>query len=303
MPSSGKKYDIEIISAPSILGLQSNGVELLAEKFLENGLAEKIGASDHVAFVPTLNSLRNGTRDAATHCLNAKAIHDFSITLGRIVRKEIGHNHFPLVLGGDCSILIGILSALKSIGNYGLVFIDAHADFYEPEKSTTGEVADMDLAIVTGRGPDILTNIHNNKPYVADEQVIHIGQRDWEETKKFHSQDIRETSIYCISMAAIENDVIDVSVEKMLHKLNNIHVAGFWIHFDTDVLNDEINPAVDYRLPGGLSFEHAETIVKKLLGTGQMIGMSVSVYNANLDENGHIARNITESLARMFVKK
>jgi len=34
----------------------------------------------------------------------------------------------------------------------------------------------MDLAISTGRGPDILTNIDGLKPYVQDEHVIHIGQ-------------------------------------------------------------------------------------------------------------------------------
>ncbi|CAN5501775.1 hypothetical protein BH23BAC1_BH23BAC1_25200 [soil metagenome] len=64
-------------------------------------------------------------------------------------------------MGGDCSIHIGIMSALKEKGNYGLIFLDTHADFYAPEQSITGEVADMDLAIVTGRGPEILNNINN----------------------------------------------------------------------------------------------------------------------------------------------
>lgn len=58
----------------------------------------------------------------------------------------------------------------------GLIFLDANADFYEPEKSITGEVADMDLAIVTGRGPELLTNINDQRPYLRDENVIHIGQ-------------------------------------------------------------------------------------------------------------------------------
>jgi arginase len=62
-------------------------------------------------------------------------------------------------------------------------FLDAHADFYQSEKSISGEVADMDLAIVTGQGPEILKNINNLHPYVKDENVIHIEQRDWEETK------------------------------------------------------------------------------------------------------------------------
>jgi hypothetical protein len=33
---------------------------------------------------------------------------------------------------------------LRRCGRYGLFFIDGHADFYQPQASTTGEVADMD---------------------------------------------------------------------------------------------------------------------------------------------------------------
>jgi hypothetical protein len=58
------------------------------------------------------------------------------------------------------------------LGRYGLFFINGHADFYQPEVSLTGEVADMDLAIVSGRGPDVLTNIEGLKPLVRDQDVV-----------------------------------------------------------------------------------------------------------------------------------
>lgn len=287
---------IQIISAPSILGLQSNGVELLPEKFLENGIAEKTGTPYPVQFVPTLNEQRSNERDPVTHCLNPVMVHEFSITLGKVVADTVKQDRFALVLGGDCSILIGIMQGLRSTGNYGLVFIDAHADFYEPEKSQTGEVADMDLAIVTGRGPEILTNIGHMKPYVTDDKVIHIGQRDWEETKKFGSQDIRDTAIKCISLKEINNN----SAEEIVKHISRISAEGFWIHFDTDVLNDEINAAVDYRIPGGLSFEQTEGILLHLLNTGRIAGMSVTIYNASLDSSGKVGKAITESLGRIF---
>jgi arginase len=291
---------IEIIAAPSILGLQSNGVELLPEKLLNNGLAEKTGASFPVQFFPTLNDQRSSKRDPVTHCLNPVMIHEFSISLGKVIVDTVNKNHFALTLGGDCSILLGIMQGLKSIGNYGLIFVDAHADFYEPEKSQTGEVADMDLAIVTGRGPEILTNINHMKPYVTDDKVIHIGQRDWEETKKFGSQDIRDTTIKCFSLKEIEDKGTEQSVQEVLHHLKRIHADGFWIHYDTDVLNDAINPAVDYRIPGGFSFEQAEHFIFHLLQTGRICGMSVSIYNASLDRDGKIAAAITESIGRVF---
>lgn len=293
-------YDIEIISAPSILGLKPTGVESLGKSLFDSGLVEKLRCTHPVIHVPTLNHLYNDARDHETKCLNGTAIKEFSLVLGRTISNTIDKNRFAFVLGGDCSILLGIMSALKAKGNYGLIFLDAHADFYQPEKSITGEVADMDLAIITGRGPELLTNINSLRPYVKDENVIHIGQRDWEETKKYGSQDIRETTIKCISLADIESKGINNIVSGVLQRINTIKVDGFWIHFDTDVLSDEINPAVDYHVPGGLLFDQVEYLIKNLLLTGSMTGISVTIFNPRLDKDGHISKNIATSLGLAF---
>lgn len=294
------KYDIEIISAPSILGLKPTGVEDLGESLLASGLAENLRSGHPVVHVPTFNTLYSDNRDQETNCLNAKPIRDFSLTLGKAVSNTINRERFAFVLGGDCSILLGIMSGLKAKGTYGIIFLDAHADFYEPEKSITGEVADMDLAIITGRGPKILTNINNLQPYAKDENVIHIGQRDRKETKKYGSRDIRETTIKCFSLADIEKKGMNIILTKVLQHIDRLEVEGFWIHFDTDVLSDEINPAVDYRLPGGLLFEQVEQLIRSLLLTGRMVGINVTIFNPRLDKNGPISKSISKSIGRAF---
>lgn len=291
-------YDIEILSAPSILGLRSTGVDELGKSLLDAGLVEKLQLKHPVIDVPTFNAQRSHKRDPETHCLNPVVMRDFSLILGKAVTTSVDNGRFPLVLGGDCSILIGIMSALKAKGIYGIIFIDAHADFYEPEKSITGEVADMDLAIITGRGPETLTDIQHLRPYVLDEHVVHVGQRDWEETKKYGSQDIRDTIIKCFDLDDIGKRGIDKVTADVLRYIAPLELDGFWIHFDTDVLSDDINPAVDYRLPGGLQFGQTEYLIQQLLKTGRMTGMSVTIYNRELDGDGHIAKNITESIGR-----
>lgn len=75
------------------------------------------------------------------------------------VGEVIDRGEFPVVLGGDCSILLGGLLALNRRGHYGLLFMDGHADFYNPEANPNGEAASMDLFFVAGRGPAVLTNI------------------------------------------------------------------------------------------------------------------------------------------------
>jgi arginase len=53
----------------------------------------------------------------------------------------------PVVVGGDCGVLLGIFPALRrQVGPAGLWFVDGHPDFLDGPTSDTGEVADMDLA-------------------------------------------------------------------------------------------------------------------------------------------------------------
>ncbi|WP_207515871.1 arginase family protein [Longitalea luteola] len=299
---SVKRNDIEIIAAPSILGLTLSGVQDLADSLLAAGLAQRLQVRHPVRHVETLNALYNEVRDTATHCLNPQLIRDFSITLGNVIISVIKEGRFPMVLGGDCSILIGIMSALKRSGSYGLIFLDAHADFYEPERSSTGEVADMDLAIVTGRGPAILTNIDDLQPYVKDENVVHLGQRDIEETVKFGSRDIRKSNIRCFSMVEINDRGIEQVMAEALPYILELSVESCWIHFDTDVLADEINPAVDYRLPGGLSFAQVEYVLRNIFQAVSIAGISVTCFNPRLAPDKSIARNIVESIGSVFDK-
>ncbi len=290
--------NLEIISAPSILGLRPSGVQHLAQSMLAAGLEGALQTANPVRYLPTLNTLYSDKRDRETHCLNVKAIANFSQLLASAVSDSLLKKRFPVVLGGDCSILVGIMPAMKAQGAFGLIFCDAHADFYDPEKSLTGEVADMDLAIVTGRGPEVLTNINNQWPYVKDEHVIHIGQRDEEEARTYGAQDICTTSINCIPLADIEQKGMEAAIVETLQVANSLNVDGFWLHYDTDVLSDDVNPAVDYRLPGGLQFEQMEALIRSVFLAKKLAGISITIYNPVKDESGQVAQNLTQSLGR-----
>ena len=110
---------IRIVSAPSILGLRPTGVEQLSNALLNTGRLDKLKPIEPLIEVPTLNADYNNHRDPKTKCLNPAAIHDFSKVLMKHIEEQIDQSNFPLVLGGDCSILIGIMPALKSKGNFG----------------------------------------------------------------------------------------------------------------------------------------------------------------------------------------
>jgi arginase len=286
---------IGVIEAPSILGLKPTGVQHLPDSLKGANLlgqlcAEYVGRIEAPPYDPK--------RDKATYLLNPQGIHDYSLLLAEAVAYVLEENEFPLVLGGDCSILIGNLLALRRLGKYGLFFIDGHADFYQAEASPTGEVADMDLAIVSGRGPDILTNIDGLKPLVQDNNIVLFGHRDAEEAEAYGSQNVRESDISVIDLEEVRKLGIARAASKGLDKLLDENLKGFWIHFDVDVLDDEVMPAVDYRMKGGMNFTELSKLLKILFKSGQTVGMDITIFNPNLDKDGSITRNFVSSLVR-----
>jgi arginase len=282
-----------IIDAPSILGLRPTGVEYLPEALKAAGLMKRSNA-DYAGRVSPLPY--NSERDKVTLLLNPDSIKIFSLQLADRVSSVIRSKQYPIVLGGDCSILIGNLLALRRLGRYGLFFIDGHADFYQPEASLTGEVADMDLAIVSGRGPDVLTNIDSLKPLVRDQDIILFGYRDREQAASFGSQDVRNTDINSFDLTYVKELGIATAASEAIKKLLQDELCGFWIHIDADVLDDSIMPAVDYRLNGGLSFNELSELLKIIVASGRSVGMDITIFNPNLDSDGSIARRFVSSV-------
>src|ERR687891_2093308 len=290
-------YEFAIIDAPSILGLRPTGVEDLPQAFKAAGFHEKL----HAQYVGRLysSSPYNPERDSKTLLLNAKAIREFSKALCRTVSSVLTNKLFPIILGGDCSIVIAPLLALRHhSGRYGLFFVDGHADFYQPEASVSGEVADMDLAIVSGRGPDILTNIDGLKPLVRDEDMVVFGYRDAEQAAGYGSQDVTDTNMQVYDLCRVKGLGIANASSRALRKLLKNEVDGFWIHLDADVLDDSIMPAVDYRLEGGLSFTEMSDLLRILCSSGKAVGMSISIFNPSFDSDGSIAKKFVSSIVK-----
>lgn len=282
-----------VIDAPSILGLRPTGVERLPVALRDAGLLAALDAEDAGRVEPPPYDPR---RDPETLILNPGTLRTYSLRLAAAVADVLRQGKFPLVLGGDCSNIIGITLALRRTGRFGLVFIDGHADFYQPEAEPNGEVASMDLAIVSGRGPSVLTDIDGLKPLVRDADIVAFGFRDAEQQRQLGSQDIRETAIHTIDLSGVRKLGAAVAAEQAAGILRRNDVAGFWIHLDADVLDDAVMPAVDYRMPGGLSWDELSAALRVLMATGRAVGLNVGIFNPALDEDGSIARGLVSCL-------
>jgi arginase len=285
-----------ILEAPSILGLKPSGVEKLPEALLAARLGEKLDARLGGRIESRIPY--NAERDPESLVLNVPALVEFSPRLADGVEAILAQSEFPIVLGGDCSILLGTALALRRRGGYGLLFIDGHADFYQPEAEPNGEAASMDLALVTGRGPEVLANLEGRKPLISDQDAVVLGYRDAEEQATYGSQSL-PPELLAFDFASVRRRGANaVAREATTHLTRSSGPpAGFWIHIDADVLDDDIMPAVDYRLPGGLSWEELSTVLRTAFQTGRVVGLELTVYNPVLDPAGSGAQGLANAIA------
>jgi arginase len=282
-----------IVQAPSHLGLRAEGVEALPEALLAAGLGERLGAREGdrlaaPAFDPRI--------DPGTGMLNPSGLRDHAFRLADAVGRVLDDGAFPIVLGGDCTILLGTTLALRRRGRYGLLFLDGHADFYQPEAEPAGEAASMELALVTGRGPELVTNLEGRRPLVRDEDVVVFGFRDAAHAAAEGSQPLAPAIRAMDLWSVREQGVQRAARQALAHLAGKDGRARFWVHLDVDVVDDALMPAVDYRLPDGLSWDELTAVLRAAVADGRAGGLEGTIFNPTLDPDLRVAHALVDAL-------
>src|SRR4029450_10835686 len=171
---------VVLLDAPSNLGLRPPvpgtipGCYKLAGAFRDQQLLERLTASEGGVVVPPRYD--RGDWKPGDGVFNSHAIANYSRRLADRPYGRLPTGEFPVVLGGDCSILLGSMLALRRMGRYGLAFMDGHSDFRHVGNSAgVGAAGGEDLALVTGRGQPDITDMDGLNPYVRDEDVSVVG--------------------------------------------------------------------------------------------------------------------------------
>lgn len=276
---------------PSNLGLKEPcagrepGVKKLPDFLRKHHFHSSLNPSSILNLAPPPYSM---SLDEISGVRNAGQISEYAEEQSLILERVLSENNFPIVIGGDCSILIGNSLALKKTGEFALFFLDGHTDFMWPSLSHTGGAAGMDLAIVTGYGHNKLTDISGEKPYFKEQNVWCVGNRDYEE---WYVKAIADSGINYVDLNLLRQKGIGKCISDFLQMVRDKNLNGFWIHIDVDVLNDHIMPAVDSRQPDGLEYTEFNEMLTLLLSDTKAIGLEITILDPDLDPLGIYTKN------------
>ncbi|WP_018808478.1 arginase family protein [Salinispora arenicola] len=301
---------IELITAPSSLGLspQAPGHEPGAWRapavLLGAGLAERLRA---VHVVELGHPRYDFGAQPGTRIRNGRTLRAHSLEVAEAVAAAIDASTFPVVVGGDCSVLLGCLLGARRGGRCGLLHIDGHSDFRHPNTYDTtaslGSVAGMDLAVATGRGEPILTHWPQvGTPLVTDEDVIQLGDRESDITGSLDDwTPVMDSAVLGLTAQQVLGLGVDQVVKRVVERLNVRELDRVWLHLDLDVLDEKILPAVDSPGSPGLDFMQVSELLTNLVHEGRVLGLDVTVYDPELDPGTKYADSIVECLVRGLV--
>ncbi len=289
-----KPPEVRLVLAPTNLGLrpengQEPGTWQAPRVLMAAGLRDAVGAAEVMCLERPLYDFEP---QAGTRIRNGQTLRAFSLELAQKVRAALGAHRFPVVIGGDCGILLGCLYGLRLAGGRGLVHVDGHSDFAQAKSyatpETLGAAAGMDLALASGRGEPLMTEWPGVEgPLAADADIVQVGERGAGDPLFMqYYGDILATEITRLNVQDVLAEGIAAAARRVLARLEARGLDRAWVHVDLDVLDEKVMPAVDS--PGSPGFDYGQlaALVGALAASGRVAGMDFAIYDPERDP-GH----------------
>ena len=295
---------VSIVGAPINIGIkpydsgEPRGLDRAPSVLRRLGLPARLGAHDEgdVTSLPYRDLVRPEGRPR-----NESEMVGFSRDLAERVSAVVGAGRFPLVLGGDCSIVLGSLLGLHRNGRtrVGLAYVDGHADFATPLESRSGSVASMCLGLAVGRGETPLSRLAGAQPLVRPEDVALVGRRDEHEPWYGHAA-LHASAVLDLPDRAVRETSYGETAAAVVTRLGRADLDGFWIHLDADVLDPAVMPAVDSPEPGGPDLDELAALLLPLVRHPGALGMELTIYDPVLDPDDACGQRLVSLLGTLL---
>lgn len=236
--------------------------------------------------------------------LNEVAIVDIQGQLASVVSAALRDRRFPLVVGGDCSALVGAIRGARDVlGAVGLLHVDGHEDTTPLDASEDGEAANSEIGMLLGliaRGVDV--PVTAGLPALGREQLALLGQRDDAWRRELNVGTLADLGVWKRDAAETAAAPSASGRAAVAHVQKS--APGWWLHIDVDVLDPVEFPAQGIAgfpdEPGGLSRTQLTELVASAVAERGCVGASIAIYDPDQDDDGSGGRYVVELATAML---
>lgn len=292
---------IALIGVPSSAGARRTGQDRAPYSFRAAGLVESLQAAgievtdrgdlDHVIFQP---DLENPTQQ------NLALVVEMANRVASIVSKACADNEKVIVLGGDCTISLGVLAGLiRRQPDLGLIYFDGDVDLNTPDTTSSGIFDGMVMSHITGEGAEALTHVGSRYPLMAEENIVLFGynvESGWIDEAELHR--LEKSSMMRFPASQVRGNGRQAATQA-LAKLE-AKVQRVLVHFDVDVIDCSEFAAADVPHDKGLSFNEAMEVLRVFVSSPKFAGLVITEFNADRDADGTLARGLMDGVVKIL---
>jgi len=295
---SGRPPKLAVIGVPSNAGARRTGQERAPSALRDAGVIEQLAANGiEVADLGDLPQVVAKPDTTNPKRQNIELVRAVAGQVAEQVARAAGGGARPVVLGGDCTIELGVCAGLiERYPRLGLIYFDGDLDLNTPEDTPTGIFDGMVMAHLIGRGAKELSHAGPRYPLMPEETIVLFGYNpDAGYIDPGEFLRLEECAMVRVPRSEVSGRAAQAA-EEAVAKLQD-RVDGFVVHFDVDVIDGTDFPAVDIPHDRGLDFDEAMDALAVFARHPKFAALTITEFNADDDPDGVCARRLAEGLA------
>ena len=290
---------IALIGVPSSAGARMVGQEQAPKALRDEGLVQSLRSDGHE--VLDLGDIKEVSFSPDTHHPKQQNLLQLVSVLNEVesrVDSAVAKGGWPFIIGGDCTITIGVLAALaKHFPSLGMMYLDGDVDLNTPETTFSGIFDGMVLAHVLGKGAPELSHFGSRYPLLDEVNITLFGYSpEAGGLDPVEMELLKDTRMAKYPMEDIK-DAAQEAATKAIEDLES-KVDHIVIHFDVDVIHQDDFPAVDVPHNPGLSIVAVQQALKIFLKSDKSVGLVVTEFNASRDTDGRLATKLVDLISK-----
>ncbi len=292
-----------MIGVPSSAGAHHAGQDQAPDALRAAGLLDRLAAAGksvqdtgNLPRAPfAVDHEHPGARNLAAVARVAREVAD-------AVAAAAGTRRLLLVVGGDCTITLGVIAGLRRRHpDVGLVYVDGDTDVSVPDSGGSGIFDSMGVSHLLGRGAPELAGLDGAAPLLDGARLAIVGA-DPRETDDAGRDYLAGAGVALTEAPAFIPDPAAAAARA----ISAVAAASgpVMVHFDVDVIDSGDLPLGNFPHYGsGVRLEHAVACLRVLRAHPSFAGLVLTEVNPTYDADGSQLRRYADGVARALASE
>lgn len=286
---------LSVLGVPTSAGAHHAGQDLTPAALRAGGFVDTLHAAGFVVTdVGDVGGAVFTTDVFDATARNLDAVVAVALSVADAVEQEVRQGRLPIVLGGDCTITLGVVAGLQRVrDDVRLAYFDGDADLSSPERTRSGILDATGTAHLLGIADTALARIGTTFPMLADHQLVLLGYDPSDPDSYDEAALAARPSLRHFRDSTVRDDPVGVA----LQAVSALAAPGVSVvvHFDVDAVDARDLPLANFPHYGtGVSLAAAGQVLQTLLAMPGVSALVVTEVNPTHDPTGTLlARYIT----------